>query len=163
MKPNNSDNKLFTDKPNFKFTTKLKKHLIKEEIILLILSVTAYFLKIEILLTASLFLLSVIYFFMYFVEYKTNNKKYKIIIIIFLLSSNWGKAVGVTGILYAIINRQGAEFMLKTGFLSLIISVLILAVYLIKRLKDEIFTYTELIRNLIISGVCLFFLIYYIV
>ena len=158
MKRNNSDNKLFTDKPNLKFTAKLKQYLIKEEIFLLILSVTAYFLKIEILLIIGMLALSLINFFMYFAEYKTDKKQYKIIITTFLFLSNWGKAAGVTGILYTTINYQGGEILLKTGSGALILSIFILAVHLMKGFKDEIFSYAELTRNLIILGISLFFL-----
>jgi len=158
MKPNNSDDKLFTDKPNLKFTAKLKQHLIKEEIFLMVLSVTAYFLKIEMLLIIGMLALSLIYFFMYFAEYKTDKKEYKIMITVFLFLSNWGKAAAITGILFSTINHQGGEILLELGFGALIFSLLILSFYLTKKLKDEIFSYTELIRNLIISGVSILFL-----
>ena len=109
------------------------------------------------IILVDLILLSVLYFFMCYADYKTEtNINVKIFdFIIYII--NWSRSVSIVGILFAITNWPGDKMMLTVGIITLFLGLLVILYFVIKNSKDEIFSLTEFFRSLIILAVTILF------
>ena len=151
------------ERAKYKFVTKIKPHLLKIEIVLAIFAGAGYFFNINEIITVSLLLLSILYFFMCFAEFGTDSDINVKIFDFIIYLAYWGKSVIIVGILFAITNWPGFKMMLTVGIITQFLSLLVILYFIIKDKKDDFFSLTEFFRSLIVFSVAilLYFLISY--
>lgn len=159
-KKNNTGFKFFKSEKEIKFVTRLKHHLFKIELILFLLTLIGYIYSFNIVKIVSLLSLALLYFLLFFAKYELNKKVNKITSNILLFLNCWGRSICISGILYVIINWNEPKFFLLLGLILLVLSILIYVYSFIVRIKDEIISTSEFLRNFIILLATSLFLLF---
>ena len=129
--------------------TNKRKYQLIIELILLSVSVIAFFVSYT-LLTVSLSLFAMFYFFLSFTEIKVSSKVNIKVSVFIKYLSGWGKSIIVMGILYALLNWPFGSMMLSIGIILVIALSLAILYYLLKGIKDDFVSNVELLRNVLI-------------
>ena len=151
MNPNkNSKMFIFNKRIKYSSLTKLKPHLLKIELVIIVIASIGYFFKIKEIITISLLFLATLYFLMGFAEYKTKIKINIQVLDLIIYTINWARAISITSILYVLINWPNNEIMFIIGMSFLLLSLPVAIFYIAKGYKDEVFSLVEFSRNLLI-------------
>jgi hypothetical protein len=150
------------------FIQKIKPHQLKIELVLSVFVLLGLMMRYYhvpysgVVLSISLILLSILYFFLASAKYETDAKPRYTILNFLKYLLGWSKSAAIVGILYALVNWPGTEVMLKVG--SITSGIIILASLIFNNYgnKSEIFKLSETIRSFIILLATLFTYYYFV-
>lgn len=155
-----SNYNIFNPRRELKLATKLKPHLLKFEIVVIIIAGIGYLLKTNEIIAGTAWLLSGAYFFMYFVKYKREIKISEATFNIFLFVISWSRVLCISVVFFTLTNladNQTIITILSIGISLLTVSLLVILYSIIKGYKDELFSFVNFTRNLIILSVSVAF------